>query len=122
MGSVWVPQGAMYGRWGPEVGGSELYGGVASFSVFTCPFPLSSDLLELTRDGLGVGAPGRDVRQMGPRGRRVGVVWRDRFVERLDVPVPLVRQAHAGLRHRRAVGEYARDDNRGGGRAAGPQP
>ena len=26
MGAVWTPQGAIYGRCGPEVGGSELYG------------------------------------------------------------------------------------------------
>src|SRR2546422_553186 len=35
MGSVWMPQGAMYGMCGPEVGGSELYGAMASLKVRT---------------------------------------------------------------------------------------
>src|ERR687891_1984906 len=44
MGRVWIPHGAMYGRWGPDVGGSELYGACGSEAVWMCRLPRSGNL------------------------------------------------------------------------------
>ena len=77
--------------------------------------------LQLPRDGLGVDAPRRDVRQVRARGRRLGVVRRVRLVERLDVQVALVGHGDARQVGRRAIGEVP-DDGGGDHRDAPAEP
>src|SRR4029450_2379250 len=43
IGRVWIPQGAMYGRCGPEVGGSELYAVCGSEAAWMCSLPRSAN-------------------------------------------------------------------------------
>src|SRR5262245_47816874 len=46
--------------------------------------------LQLLDDGDVVNAPGREIRQMRTRCRRLGVVWHVRLFGRLDVPIALI--------------------------------
>src|SRR6266542_31225 len=78
--------------------------------------------LELPRNRLGVDAPGRDIRHVRTRGRRVRIVGRDRLRKRLDVVVALVGELLARQMCRRPVGEKAHHDRRRHGRDPAPQP
>src|SRR2546425_60579 len=67
--------------------------------------------LELRHNGARVDAPGRDVGQVRPRRRRVGVVGLVRIAGALDVPVSLVRHGAPGKVGGRAIREVT-DDTR----------